>query len=65
MPRDPEFMVRDDLSSSARLRIARRVLEVDLETLIVAERNRGRLRQEVVGILLDNAEAVLDLVDKF
>jgi len=58
-------MVRDDLSSSARLRIARRVLEVDLETLIVAERNRGRLRQEVVGILLDNAEAVLDLVDKF
>ncbi len=64
VPRDPEFMVRDDLSSSARLQIARRVLEMDLETLIVAERNRGRLRQEVVGFLLDNAEAVLDLVDK-
>jgi len=62
VPRDPEFVVREDLSISDRLRIARRVLDSDLETLIVAERNRGRLRRDLVAILLDRTEAVLALV---
>jgi hypothetical protein len=47
IPRDPEFVVAEQLTDSDKLRIAQRALERDLEGLIIAERNRGRLRAEV------------------
>ena len=49
IPRDPEFVVAEHLSGAAKLRIAERALERDLESLIIAERNRGRLRLEVAA----------------
>ena len=58
-PRDPEFQLRSDLSDEQLEKIARRALEIDLEALIVAERNRARLRRDVAAEGEKRAKQVL------
>ena len=62
IPREVEFDVREGLGHDAKARIAEQILARDLESQIVAERNRGRLRQRSVGELLVQARAVVDLL---
>ena len=62
IPRELEFDVREGLAAEYKARIARQILDQDLEALVVAERNRGRLRQTSVGELFVEAQAVVDLL---
>ncbi len=62
IPRGPEFQVRADITASDRLRIAETSLERDLEALIIAERNRARLRREIAAANLAPAHALLDQI---
>ena len=59
IPRDPEFQIRSDLSDRQLEQLARRALEYDLEGLIVAERNRARLRREISAVGIVRAKQVL------
>lgn len=60
IPQDPEFTIQQDLTPAELLRIARRARAADLEGVIVAERNRGRLRREVASELYRRAAALLE-----
>lgn len=62
IPREPEFQLRADLRASDRLRIAERSLERDLEALIIAERNRARVRREIASDNLAEAQALLEQI---
>jgi hypothetical protein len=63
VPRDPEFVVSPSLDDSEKERIARRGERLDLEPLITAERNRGRLRLEVADEMLERATTLLAMVE--
>lgn len=59
IPRDPEFLVSPALEDSDKLRVARRAQQADLEGLIIAERNLGRLRLEVTDEMFARADSLL------
>ena len=59
IPRDPEFLVREDLSEDRLISIAKRTREYDLEGLINAERNRARLQREVSKNIIERASETL------
>ena len=55
-------MPGEGLTLVERSRIAERVLAANLEDLIIAERNLGRVRQDVVIRLLGPSSRLLDLI---
>jgi hypothetical protein len=63
IPRDPEFKVREDLSSDRLIKIARRAQGLDLEGLIIAERNRARLRREIAAELIIHASETIEVLN--
>jgi hypothetical protein len=63
IPRDPEFKVQEGLPSDQLISIARRAQELDLEGLIIAQRNRARLRREIAAELIDLASETLEVLN--
>jgi len=65
IPRNPEFTVRTDLSDIEKGAIIDRSQQLDLESLIIGERNFGRLEIEVVEPLLDLATQLVYEVQSY
>jgi hypothetical protein len=59
IPRDPEFTVHPDLSETDKERIIERSELLDIESLIIGERNFGRLEIEILNGLFSMAEQLL------
>ena len=62
IPRESEFTVLEGLDESYKARMAEQILTSNIEALVIAERNRGRSRQGSIETVLEQAQAVVDLL---
>ena len=62
IPRESEFIVLEGLDESYKARVAEQILTSNIEALVIAERNRGRARQGAIETVLEQAQAVVDLL---
>jgi hypothetical protein len=56
IPREPEYRIDPGLTIEEQSKIVERVLQTDIEGLIIAERNLGRLMSEVIPKLSRSGE---------
>ena len=65
IPRQPEYRKDPSLSADEDRRIVERVLQADIEGLVIAERNLGRLMSEVIPKLSQSGEELVTTLQAY
>jgi len=65
IPRQPEYRKDPNLTADQDRRIAERVLQADIEGLVIAERNLGRLMNEVIPELSQSGEELVTTLQAY